>query len=116
MYTFVIEHLELNLEQCSVQLDKHHKAHTDNNRIAVTEDLYLGNNRTIRRLNAGAPQLIRQTNAIPGFELDDNDFQLLILQHTMSGFADTPYLSEKKISDLEEKVKILIMNRSYSLI
>jgi hypothetical protein len=70
--------------------------------IAVTEDLYLGNNRTIRRLNAGAPQLIRQTNAIPGFELDDDDFQLPILQHTMTDFADTPYLTPQATQIMRE--------------
>ena len=59
--------------------------------IGFTEDLYEPN-RKIRQLNARNHQLNRQTNAVQ-FDGIDDDFELPILQHTMSDFADTPYLT-----------------------
>lgn len=72
---------------------------------AITENLYDNNpNRPIRRLNAtapGVPVLLRQTNAIQFPDIPD-DFELPILQHTMSDFADTPYLTPQATQLMRE--------------
>ena len=74
--------------------------------IGFTEDIY-GNGNGIRRLNArapGIPQLYRQTNAVQFDEfpnLPDN-YTLPILQHTMSDFTDTPYLTPQATQLMRE--------------
>jgi len=66
--------------------------------IGVTEDIYDAN-RTIRLQNHNTstgpdiPQLYRQTNA---------DFELPIAQHTISDFADTPYLTPQATEVMRE--------------
>jgi hypothetical protein len=52
----------------------------------------LTRNRSIPRI----PRIQRQTNAVVGFDLDNadaDDIDLPILQHEVSGFDDTPYLT-----------------------
>ena len=72
--------------------------------IGVTEDIYDAN-RTIRQRNRnrapGIPQLYRQTNAVQFYDLHD-DFELPIVQHTMSDFADTPYLTPQATEVMRE--------------
>ena len=66
--------------------------------IGVTEETYDAN-RTIRGFRSRAPQLQRQTNAVDGI---DNDFQVPIIQHTMSDFGDTPYLTPQATQLMRE--------------
>jgi hypothetical protein len=77
--------------------------------IGVTEDIYDAN-RTIRQRNRnrapGIPQLYRQTNAVQFYDLPD-DFELPIVQHTMSDFADTPYLTPQATEVMREISKIV---------
>jgi len=74
--------------------------------IGFTEDIY-GNGNGIRRLNArapGIPQLYRQTNAVQFDEFPNlpDDYTLPILQHTMSDFTDTPYLTPQATQLMRE--------------
>jgi len=74
--------------------------------IEVTEDIY-DTNRTIRQrnhtraLDIDIPQLYRQTNAVQFYDLPD-EFELPIVQHTMSDFADTPYLTPQATQLMRE--------------
>ena len=70
--------------------------------IGFTEDLYEPN-RKPRQLN-------RQTNAI---QFDD-DFELPILEHTMSDFADTPYLTPQASQLMREISRPIDYNNDYN--
>ena len=67
----------------------------------TTEDLYDNTNTTLRRLNAriGRPVLQRQTNA---YNDNESNIQLPILQHELSDFADTPYLTPQATQIMRE--------------
>lgn len=58
--------------------------------IGITADLYHPN------------RTIRQTNGIQSFDSFDDDFQLPIIQHNMSDFADTPYLTPQATQVMRE--------------